>query len=464
MKKRLVCLSMAVLLGVSLHTTVNVNAATVTIDNDGKARDTPYGDSKLPTSYSDTDYYDCYLPYALTPSDIGGYSTGVTAYRVKDYDECMANDNKQALDKPFTSTCMYEFDKNGSTLDGCNITKEGKLNIVTDANGNQYYITAIQGFFYNFGGLDIAQGKDFFEWDDERGQVFDVILTDGTCIHFAVGDENAIGHTNGGPETSQDVTYTFSDLKLPQYKNLFHATNANCLELWGSKGCTTEFKDKYNLKSDGNQIAYYRMYNKKLSDAPMRANGVGTSVAYSMGDATISANSSNSSSSDDSNLLQHSSLVSEWELQGMPEKSRLADFRENISMPTREGLTISETNNLEVVGGNISTYKQAISFDRARVFLVFIGLCLLVYAILLIVAMLFDNVNSFIDLSAVSVLTLGKLMYAPNEKDLGKKKGLTNTKKLSISIIVLIILGMFLVSGSIFPIMWKFVFGVSQIF
>ena len=78
-------------IGLLLIHSNSVQAATVSIDNDGNAMDTPYGDSGLANSYSGLDYYDCYLPYNLKISDIGGYANGVTAYAKSDYNHSMTD-------------------------------------------------------------------------------------------------------------------------------------------------------------------------------------------------------------------------------------------------------------------------------------------------------------------------------------------------------------------------------------
>lgn len=458
MKTRKVLGVTLAVIGLLLTHCNSVQAATVSIDNDGNAKDVPYGDSGLANSYSGLDYYDCYVPYNLTIGEIGGYADGVTAYAKSAYNFSMTSAHSERINRTFTTTCMREFDKSGDTFHGCSISTEPEtgMNILKDTNGNEYYATAIQNFYYNFGGLAMAEGKNFPEFSACTGQMVDVILTDGTCIHFLVGDANSIGHTNGGPATSQDVTYTFSPVKLPQYKNIYQAANGNSLELWGNKDCTSGFRKKYNLSEDGVRIAYYRMYNATTDTAPTRNSGVGTEVSYSMGSATVTQGSSSLSST--------SSLVGEWELEGMPTKSALLEKQRMIYLPTRNDLTVNEANSVALLGDNISISNSASVFDNARICLSFIGLCLVMYSVLMLVAMIFDNVNVFIEMSLVSILTFGKLTYAPDENDLGEKKGLTNTKKLAMSIVLLLIVGMILISGSVLPIMSKIVFSFSQKF
>ena len=42
---------------------------------------------------------------------------------------------------------------------------------------------------------------------------------------------------------------------------------------WGAG--VSEFMEKYNMSLDGNQVAYYRMYNGYIDDLPKRNNGIG---------------------------------------------------------------------------------------------------------------------------------------------------------------------------------------------
>ena len=468
--KRVLCLSLVFTFVFSLLSPKSVQA--ITMDNDGKAKDVPYGDSKLPKSYLDLDYYDCYLPYSVTIGEIGGQSNSIVKCTNSKYNWSMESAHPAYLNEKFTARCMYEGNGITSNLLKNLVNRLGhetmtmdtdcpNLNVVTDKNGNKYYITAVQDFFWNFGGL--IEGKDSFPTTCTVGQIFDVILTDGTVIHFVVGDSNATAHTNGGPPSEQDgVTYGYAPMKLNQYKNLFSTCNGNCLELWGSSGCTTEFKKKYNLydeheKEGGNQIAYYRMYNAKLSDSPKRDLSVGTAVSYKLDVTGISAQA-------DSTTGTSSAIVSEWELAGMPEKSKIAENQKDLRLPSKSDLSIGEGYSVSIIKDNIAIDNEATAFDKARVFIVFIGLILISYAMLLFVAMVFDRVNVFFDFSLVKILTFGKLEYCPYEKDLGNTVGRTNTSKLIISIIIIGIVGMFLVSGGILSIMSNIIYKFSQKF
>lgn len=439
------------------------------MDNDGTTKQTPYGDSKLPNSFESCDYYDCYLPYKSTPRELGGYSTGVIDYVYDTYNYSMAEDYPELLDKPFTNQVNYYTTMNpyyqGRPV---SVDEETKLQVITDNNGGRYYLTAVQGFFYNFGGLDLkdAQGNDikFPDFETSNGQLFDVILTDGTVIHFCVADQNAIPHTNGGPmeESLWNVQLEFAPVNLQQYKNLYNAQAANLLELAGqyNSGCITKFKEKYNISEEGNQIAYYRMYNAKVGQAPARASNVGNEVSYKLDITGVVAQGSNSGDATGTS----SAIVSEWELAGMPEKSKLTENQLDIKLPSKSDLSIGEGYSVSIIKDNIAIDNEATAFDKARIFIVFIGLILISYAMLLFVAMVFDRVNVFFDFSLVKILTFGKLDYCPYEKDLGNTVGKTNTSKLVISIIIVGIVGMFLVSGGILSIMSNIIYKFSQKF
>ena len=67
------------------------------------------------------------------------------------------------------------------------------MQVLVDKNGNKYYMMAIQEFFYCFPG--IKEDASFPKWGSQNGQLVDVILTDGTVIHFVIVDANDSAHT-----------------------------------------------------------------------------------------------------------------------------------------------------------------------------------------------------------------------------------------------------------------------------
>lgn len=151
-----------ILLLVVLILSPSIRVDAVTFDNDGNARENPYGDSKIEKSYSDLDYYDCYVPYNLSPEKIGGYSTGVLAYTYETYNYSMKSHYPDRIANKF-SYLVNGYQPMGSPYRGCNIESENGMQVLVDKNGNKYYMMAIQEFFYCFPG--IKEDASFPKWD-----------------------------------------------------------------------------------------------------------------------------------------------------------------------------------------------------------------------------------------------------------------------------------------------------------
>lgn len=200
----------------------------------------------------------------------------------------------------------------------------------------------------------------------------------------------------------------------------------------------------------------------KISLQHLKRRAANTEVAYKIfsGKTPTSSGGSNST-----NTNIKGNIVSEQDLVGMPNQSKLTKNQEKINLPDREGLTLGEVYSIDMVGEDVRLYNQAISMNRARVLISFIGLCLIIYSVLMFVAMIFDRSNTFIEMSLVSALTLGKLKYSPYEKDERvNKKGSSNTSKLLISTTVILVVGMLIISGAIWNGMSNIVFEFSQKF
>ena len=431
--------------------TVSVMADTVTLDNDGKEKKNPYGDCELKKSF-DADYYDCYVPYNLTCGEIGGYSTGASNSVSASY-TAMSEETKKKKVTYFTN---YEGDMGmnyfGNAKKGYD--EETGMTTYTDQNGTVFYVTAIQHFFYN----NSTVGTNGFPgWSMEnRGQLVDVILSDGTCVHFIVGDANAIQHTNaGGDDTAGhfDVTFSFADLTLKQYPHLFAAHAGNTLEVWGKSGCAPKFSEKYNIGNgdDKVRIAYYRLYNAFIKDSPKRMEGVPEDVSFSYGDVRIEGGSDDEDENTDS--TGNSILPEEFELVGMSKfESSIADNAQAVEMAQKGDLNIKEQHSLSNIGYDLSIQKRALSIDNARIAVVFIGICLIFYGVLLGLCTLFDRMNNFIDISLVKIVSFGLLTYSEEDHTKGKK-GYANSGRIVFVISVVTIVGCLLVSGGVLPFM-----------
>lgn len=450
-----------ILLLVVLILSPSIRVDAVTFDNDGNARENPYGDSKIEKSYSDLDYYDCYVPYNLSPEKIGGYSTGVLAYTYETYNYSMKSHYPDRIANKF-SYLVNGYQPMGSPYRGCNIESENGMQVLVDKNGNKYYMMAIQEFFYCFPG--IKEDASFPKWGSQNGQLVDVILTDGTVIHFVIVDANDSAHTNGGPkeESLWNVQYEFSKLKINQYKHLFHAAYGNMIELagvsWGAG--VSEFMEKYNMSLDGNQVAYYRMYNGYIDDLPKRNNGIGKETSFNLGNVSISGGTSGN----DSDNTGTSEIVSEWELTGMKGlDKKLKDNQSEVILPTNSDLSIKEQYSVALSGENIALEKYSSYIDIVRVIVVFIGLCLVLLGVFLIVALIFDKANNFIEISLVNIVTFGLLKYS-DEKNTKRDSGYASATKIIIIVSVVMTIGLLLISGSVLPFTMRAIEWVVNLF
>lgn len=440
----------------------SLDVQAVTLDNDGSIRDSPYGDSKLPSSYEGIEYVDCYIPYKSTCGDIGGFATsasnaahqvstgGGTAMSLVVQNSIVGTTVMRESSYSYASSKGWALVRMSNPSGFSVSTDDISMNVISDANGNQYYMTAVQPFFFKHN--KAGQGSFPANESGGFGEIVDVILTDGTCIHFVCFDINAAQHTNGVDNSGAgafDYIYVNSKLNHPQYNNMFSTQNGNFLEVFGEgNSATVNFRSKYNIGSEEgkNKIAYYRMYGSYLKDSPKRAEGVGTEVSFSYGDVNISSGGTNGENGDESVTFK---LPKEEDLVGMPEKSKLMDDIVNIYTVGSSSMNAREqyiTSNL----GNDIQMNSAMNFaDKARTAVCFVGMLMIFYSIFLILASLFDTVNTFIDISMVGVFSMGMLEYT-TDKEGYEAEGVLDKAKLIKVCIVLVGIGILLVSGGLF--------------
>lgn len=145
------------------------------------------------------------------------------------------------------------------------------------------------------------------------------------------------------------------------------------------------------------------------------------------------------------------SVAEEWELSGMPTMSSMVSSQINI----RAGDSLTWSSQMKA---NSASIKESIRLrdrtimDTIRVECVFVGILVILYAVLLYLASVFDRVNSFLDINAVSLLTMGRLRLS-DESHVSKemrKKGYLTKSSLYKRILVILIVGILLTSGVVF--------------
>lgn len=450
-----------------------VTNLTVYADNDGKPKDDPYVDSGYAKSY-DAEYYDCNIPYTLTHEEVGGIAydaehTGDSAYK----------GNSKMLDSVVKARVGGTPNREYCHLDSTQAERlsinhvndwkgyskiehdEDGMCVLEDTNGAKYYIAAFTaGFVYKINTDELH--KQYGNNGDlgfgliAEPQLIDVILTDGTCLHFVAGDAIGSDHCNRSqdPNTWQDgIHYYVSKLNYKNYAFLFHADGGHMIEAWCSEDASlSKFKERYNIggEEDKNQVSIIRMYNASLSDPPKRLNGNETSTKV--------ANNGSSSSDNSSSFVDESALV------GMPDSSVLGNDREDVQLANRDDLSIEESNNLVSIKDNLDIKNSTTALDLARKISVFIGLLLMVYAILLILAITIDMVNMWVDVSITRILTFGLIRVQTSPDEPITPKGYISPRKLRIVAIVIFLIGGVIISGGMFRVTSKLMWWITKKF
>lgn len=98
-------------------------------------------------------------------------------------------------------------------------------------------------------------------------------------------------------------------------------------------------------------------------------------------------------------------LIDEWDLEGMPAINSISDLQEDTELKGREDLSLTEQRRVAEVKAGIDA--NGFSFpDWFNHAIFFIGILVMVYSILLLMATLFDYSNNFIEFSLVEAITL----------------------------------------------------------
>lgn len=288
------------------------------------------------------------------------------------------------------------------------------------------------------------------------------ILEDGQAMW---GTKNKTVHyTKGAKENIEkycDVTYFDSSTGYPTASELVSSGKLQPGDIvtWASYGHTNVYagdNEWYDTGRGGPCTPTYLYTDIRSSDM---LNGLscifysfGPCKSISMGSTTVSAiirlKTIEGLSEDEMN--RYEKLVSEWELDGMPEQFNIADAQ--ISITFTSVLSTDEEKMLEEIKSGIEDSKLNI-LETARVVIAFVGLLLMIYGILFFTAYLFDLSNNFIDIRLLSVISLGRYA-ASSEKDYGSSENSNvtymTTRMVIKRVIVLEAVGLLLVSGNVY--------------
>lgn len=145
----------------------------------------------------------------------------------------------------------------------------------------------------------------------------------------------------------------------------------------------------------------------------------------------------------------YANMVKEWELHGMPSKSNMTKDAQDIELPNNKGLTLAEKINVSDIKDNMDARHKNIYQVMSIVFSV-VGFLLVVYALLLCIGYVFDRTNSFINVSMVSVLTMGKIKITDKGETISEemsKEGYVKPSAFYARSLVIFLVGCLLISG-----------------
>lgn len=442
--------------------------------NDGKAKDDPMGDSGAPCRYSNLEYYDVYVPYDLTLKEIGGYATSATSTGSYSFSGASSWDIKQnGLFNIFNTTTG---DLNKSLFDesGYDDSAGGLMYVKKD--GVTYYCGAIgQGCYaYSAWNWSLSDGGELTGADSlyvkgygaaSSGLFFDVILKDGTQIHFCTHSMIGAGHSVGGPETGQDdITYTKAAMTYSQYKEMWHCDDPwQMVEVSAKSGSSTSGIRSALGISDSNPVMYIRIWKGSLAEGSQKVNS-GNEAGKTSGSAMSTTGGDGSTAKESTNAQFAGGYYSEEQLSAftrLVEENIQSKYLDNA---TRDNLSQNDLENLASWEDNVSNSKKEYGLIAwLRIIVMWVGIIFTIYIFLLYLAYWFDKLNSLIDLDILSILTFGHLHVAVDDKEanfsLGKKQDHTTVSHKDMCFICItgLIFGTLLITGTFYKIISGFV-------
>lgn len=160
---------------------------------------------------------------------------------------------------------------------------------------------------------------------------------------------------------------------------------------------------------------------------------------------------------DSENSENIESIKSELELVGM---FSLSDFSAEADYPefvSNNDLSMEEQFKVRDLRNNQNNLS-AVSIVNMS--LMVVGVLVLLYSVLLVIAMMFDKVNNLFDFQLVTALTLGRVKLVNTSDvqvdDEARKEGYVSVRSFTVGILIIFIVGILLVSGIITRVLYSF--------
>ena len=114
----------------------------------------------------------------------------------------------------------------------------------------------------------------------------------------------------------------------------------------------------------------------------------------------------------------YGSIITESDLNGMPIESFIEQYQQSLQNADASQLSVSQKKSLEELQSNRNDVSGA---ERVAINIfhgaeMFIGMCCMLYGLLLVVAYLFDYFNVYIDISLLGIITFGRFRLMEQEE------------------------------------------------
>lgn len=434
MKGKKVTIYFIIIFMLLLSFSQNIVSYAIEGGNNGEVlADEPYGDSGLPSSYEDCKYYDVWIPYNKTVEDVGGIADDVkTIESTYDYTAYTYKYNENRMGA-FVQTEYANDVVNSYGLSWSTDSETGLL--YTTVNGAKIYHCALGKGLFCYS--PVTDGE-FFDWAGATGILFDIILTDGTVIHFVLGDgigqihSNQVGKYDGWTDSianfqagnSQDDTiYHTTDMPNEMYSYWFQCASTHMFEVCGS---SSKFMSHYNIGSEDsqNQIMYVRIYNLSIGTQegrdkvkPVSGKEEDYKVTVSR-ESNVTAVQADGSDNSDIGAVFVAGQYSEMELSAyakLTEMNIQEIYLDDAQVQNLNGGELSAVTNWK---NNVDAIKEETAVQKIfRVGTQLVGILFSVWMLLLYLGFWFDRLNNFFEFSVVEILSFGRLRVSDTEEE-----------------------------------------------
>lgn len=170
-----------------------------------------------------------------------------------------------------------------------------------------------------------------------------------------------------------------------------------------------------------------------------------------------------SSSSENKSGNGSSSIKEEWEVLGF--KNPMEDTAVALSLANRDMMSLNDSVKIVRIKDNMTLARSVDVWQVARICLIFVGMLMISYAILLSLATMADRVKLIASFGFVDVVSLGAMHYVGPDRqtlDVAPNRRFKSTQGMVLVILSYFIFGLLLISGAVLPKVMNVVYSIMQ--